>query len=179
MALPISEITALLARTPAALDALLRGLPHSFTEQNEGPDTMTAREVIAHLIAAERTNWIPRTRVILEHGDSRDFPAFDRFAYVRASKNTPLAVLLDEFTAARAESLETLRSLNLQSLDLARCGCHPALGSVTLAELLSAWAAHDLTHLHQIARLLARPLAEAVGPFQRFLGVLQCDAHGV
>ena len=139
---------------------------------------MTPREVIAHLIDAERTNWIPRTRVILEHGDTVDLPAFDRFAYVRASRNTPLNDLLDEFTAARADSLDTLRALALQPADLTRPGRHPALGTVTLGELFSVWAAHDLTHLHQIARLLARPLGEAVGPFRRFLGVLHCDAHG-
>lgn len=178
MAPSLNEVTALLAHTPATLDALLRTMPATFTEQNEGPNTMTSREVVAHLIDAERTNWIPRARFILDHGDSRDFPGFDRFAYIRASRHKSMPVLIDEFSAERATSLDVLRTLAIQPADLDRCGRHPALGSVSLGELLSTWAAHDLTHLHQIARLLARPLNDAVGPFQRFLGVLQCDAHG-
>jgi hypothetical protein len=169
---------ALLTRTPATLNALLRDLPDIFVLRNEGGESMTPHDVIAHLIDAERTNWIPRARVILEHGDTQPFPSFDRFAYINASKDKPANYLLDEFAGARQQSLDALRSMNLSPHDLARRGLHPALGPVTLSELLSAWTAHDLTHLHQISRILAHQYREAVGPFVRFIGVLQCDAHG-
>ncbi len=169
---------ALLARTPAALDGLLRDLPDVWTKQNEGADTMSAKNVVAHLIDADRTNWVPRMQCILDAGETCTFPAFDRFAYIRASQSTPLNDLLDEFSAVRAERLEDLRALNLTPQDLHRAGSHPVLGQVTLGHLLSTWAAHDLTHIHQISRILAFQCRNDVGPFARFLGVLKCEGHG-
>ncbi|HTB95932.1 MAG TPA: DinB family protein [Terracidiphilus sp.] len=174
----LDETIALLTRTPAALNALLRDQPNIFLLRNEGGDTMSAHDVLAHLIDAERTNWIPRARILLEHGEAQAFPSFDRFAYIRASQDTPTNLLLDEFVEARSQSLDALRAMILSPGDLARRGLHPALGPVTLSQLLSAWTAHDLTHIHQISRILAHQYREAVGPFVRFIGVLQCNAHG-
>lgn len=168
---------ALLARTPAALDALLRGLPDAWTLTNEGEGTWTVREVVAHLIYGDRTDWIPRARHILEFGESRPFPPFERTGHIRESEGKPLDDLLDELARVRAQSLDALRTLRLTPEDLARRGQHPALGPVSLSELLATWTAHDLTHLHQIARIMAHQYREAVGPWVRYLGVLQCSGH--
>lgn len=174
----LADATALLARTPAALDALLRPLPAAWTEAREGAGTMSPREIVAHLVDADETNWMPRVGTILRAGTDEPLPAFDRYAKIRASAETPLAVLLDEFAATRARRLAELEALALTPERLALCGAHPALGTVTVAEVLAAWTAHDLTHLHQLSRLLAGQYREAVGPFARFLGVLRCEAHG-
>lgn len=182
MAHNLDESIALLERTPAALDALLRGLPRAWTERNEGvtPEgkpTFTVRDVVAHLIHADRTNWIPRVRHILEFGESRPFPPFRRFGHVQESEGKTLDTLLDEFSAARTENLAALHALHLTPEDLERRGQHPAFASATLSELLATWAAHDLTHLHQIARIMALQYREAVGPWVRYLGVMHCNGH--
>jgi hypothetical protein len=173
----LQQTTALLSRTPAALDALLRNLPSEWILSNEGSQTWNARDVIAHLNHGERTDWLPRARRILEFGESRTFEPFDRSGHVEESAGKPLAQLLDEFARLRAQNLEDLRALNLRPEDLERRGRHPSLGTVTLAQLLATWAAHDLTHLHQISRILAHQYREAVGPWSRFLGVMQCAGH--
>ena len=168
---------ALLTRTPAALNALLRDLPETWTLRNEGENTWSAFDVVAHLIHGERTDWMPRARLVLKFGETQAFPAFDRWGHVRESQSKSLAQLLDEFARLRSESLSELRTLNLQPEDLARRGRHPALGAVTLSELLATWAAHDLTHLHQISRIMAHQYREAVGPWSAYLGVLHCAGH--
>ena len=173
----LDATTALLARTPAVLDALLRGLPDLWTKRNEGGDSWTALDVIGHLIHGERTDWIPRARIILQHGDTKPFDTFNRLGHVDESRGKSLGELLDELARARAESLRELRAMNLTRDDLARRGRHPALGSVTLSELLATWAAHDLSHLHQISRVMAHQYREAVGPWSAFLGVMQCEGH--
>jgi len=173
----LQQIMALLERTPAALDSLLRGLPDALTLANEGENTWSVFDVVAHLIHLERTDWMPRARVIVEHGESQPFEPFDRMGYLRESEGKLLEHLLDEFAGARHESLRQLRALNLQPVDLARRGRHPALGTVTLGQLLATWATHDLTHLHQIARVMAHQYREAVGPWSAYLGVLQCNGH--
>jgi DinB superfamily len=167
----------LLTRTPAALDALLRDLPETWTLRNEGEKTMSAFDVVGHLINGERTNWMPRARMILQFGETREFEPFDRWKQIRESKDKSLGQLLDEFAGLRSESLDELRALNLRKEDLERRGRHPALGAVTLSELLASWAAHDMTHLHQISRIMAHQYREAVGPWSRYLGVLQCAGH--
>lgn len=167
----------LLARTPAALNAFLRDLPEPWTFRNEGDKTWTAFDVIGHLIHGERTDWMPRARMILEFGESRAFEPFDRLAQVRESQGKPLGQLLDEFARLRTENLLELRRLNLRPQDLQRRGRHPALGVVTLSELLATWAAHDLTHLHQLSRIMAHQYREAVGPWRAYLGVLHCSGH--
>jgi DinB superfamily len=173
----IRDITSLLTRTPAALDALLRDLPDAWTRRNEGGESWSAYDVVGHLIVGERTDWIPRARIILEHGQSRPFDKFDRLAQFRESEGKPLGELLDEFARLRAQSLAALRALKLADDDLERRGTHPALGTVTLGQLLATWAAHDLTHLHQISRVMAHQVHDDVGPWTRYLGVMQCAGH--
>jgi len=173
----LEHTIAVLARIPAALDGLLRGLPEAWTLQNEGEKTMSAFDVVGHLIHADRTNWIPRAKWILQFGETRAFEPFSRWGHLRETKGKSLEELLDEFARERSESLRELRALNLQPADLDRRGGHPALGVATLSELLAAWAVHDLTHLHQISRVMAHQYREAVGPWSVYLGVLKCDGH--
>jgi hypothetical protein len=168
---------ALLTRTPATLDALLRGLPDRWTSQNEGANTMTAIDLVGHLIHAERTNWMPRVKLILQFGESKTFEPFDRWGHTRASHGKAIEQLLDEFARVRSENLGELRGLNLQPADLERRGRHPALGAVALSQLLATWTVHDLTHLHQISRILAHQYRQAVGPQSAYLGVLKCAGH--
>jgi len=167
----------LLARTPAAINALLRGLPQSWAHRDEGAGTWSPYEIIGHLIAGEHTDWMPRIRLILNSGEARPFDPFDRFAQSRVSQDKSLDHLLDDFTALRKQNLTDLDALHLQPADLERRGIHPALGTVTLSELLATWAVHDLTHLHQLTRVFARPLRDAVGPWSDYLGVLKCTGH--
>jgi hypothetical protein len=173
----LQNTIALLERTPAALDALLRGLPDMWTETNEGENTWSVRTVVAHLIHGEDEDWIPRARVILESGEKQAFSPLDREGHVRYSQGKTLEQMLDEFAQARAKGLEDLRALKLTAEDLRRHGRHPSFGSVTLSQLLATWAMHDLTHLHQISRIMAYQYRKAVGPWVRFLGVMQCTGH--
>lgn len=167
----------LLARTPATLDALLRDLPEEWTMRNEGGNTFNAFDVIGHLIQGERTDWMPRAKRILQFGESRAFDRFDRRAQERESQGKSLPQLLDEFARLRAENLAELRALNVTDRELNRRGLHPELGTVTLSQLLATWAAHDLTHLHQISRIMAHQYREAIGPWTAYLGVMQCMGH--
>ncbi|HXY25294.1 MAG TPA: DinB family protein [Candidatus Acidoferrum sp.] len=173
----LSHTIALLSRTPAALNALLRDLPESWTHHNEGEGTWSAFDVVGHLIHGERTDWMTRAKMILQFGDTRPFEPFDRLAQFRESQGKSLAQLLDEFAGLRSENLAGLRALNLRGEDLARRGRHPALGVVTLSQLLAAWVVHDLTHLHQLSRLMAHQYRDAVGPWSAYLGVLHCSGH--
>jgi len=173
----LEHTISLLTRTPAMLNAMLRDLPDEWTSRNEGEKTWSAYDVIGHLIHGERTDWLPRAKMILEFGESRAFDPFDRWAQERESQGKELGELLDEFTRLRSENLVGLRALNLQPQDLARRGRHPSLGMVTLSELLATWAAHDLTHLHQISRIMAHQYRDSVGPWVKFLGVMQCAGH--
>jgi uncharacterized damage-inducible protein DinB len=173
----LNTTTALLARTPATLNALLRDLPDAWTLSNEGENTWTARDVVAHLVEIDRGDWMPRLKRILAFGETQPFDPVDRQAFLRNAQGKSLAQLLDEFAQLRSENLDRLRSLNLQPADFARRGRHPSLGTVTLSELLAAWAVHDLTHLHQVSRILAHQYRRAVGPWEKYLGVLQCAGH--
>lgn len=178
----LSEATAILTRTPATLDALLRGLPDLWVHGNEGRskdgnDTWSPFDIVGHLIVGERTDWMPRARIILQHGEARPFDPFDRFAQEKESQGKSLEQLLHEFARLRRENLAALQALNLQPEDLARRGTHPELGAVTLSELLATWAVHDLTHLHQLARVMAHQYCDAVGPWSAYLGVLHCNGH--
>lgn len=173
----LDETLAILTRTPAVLNTLLRDMPDSWTLQNEGEKTWTPYDVIGHLIYADRTAWMPRARVILEHGEAEAFAPLDRTAQERESEGKSLAQLLDEFARVRAENVGAIRAKNLQSADFERRGKHPVFGPVTLSQLLAAWTVHDLTHLHQISRVMAHQYRAAVGPYNRYLGVLQCAGH--
>ena len=173
----LNQTVSLLARTPAVLNAFLRDLPEPWTLQNEGENTWSAFKVVGHLIHGERTDWLPRVKMILQFGETKAFEPFDRWGHARESQGKSLAQLLDEFAHLRSENVNELRALNLRREDLVRRGQHPALGVVTLSELLAAWAVHDLTHLHQISRVMAHQYREAVGPWNKYLGVLQCAGH--
>jgi hypothetical protein len=173
----LNDTIALLSRTPATLDALLRGMPGVWAHSNEGKDTWSPFDIVGHLIVGERTDWMPRARIILENGEARPFDPFDRFAQSRESQNKSLEQLLDEFSRLRKENLTALQTLNLQPEDLTRRGTHQRLGTVTLAQLLATWAVHDLTHLHQLSRVMAHQYRDAVGPWSVYLGVLQCTGH--
>ena len=175
----LAEAIAVLTRTPATLNALLRGLPDIWVRGNEGKDTWNAFDIVGHLIVAERTDWMPRVRILLENGEARPFDPFDRFAQLKEGQDKSLAIdqPLDEFARLRRENLAALQALNLQHEDLARRGRHPALGVVTLSELLATWAVHDLTHVHQLSRVMAHQYRDAVGPWNAYLGVLQCTGH--
>ncbi len=173
----LAEATAVLTRTPTILNALLRGLPSVWVRRNEGKDSWNAFDIVGHLIVGERTDWMPRARIILEHGEERPFDPFDRFAQAKESRGKSLEQLLDEFARSRKENLAALQALNLQPEDLTRRGMHPELGVVTLSQLLATWAVHDLTHLHQLSRVMAHQYREAVGPWSAYLGVLQCNGH--
>ena len=156
----------------STLDALLRGLPDSWIAANEGDNTWSPFDVVGHLIHGDRTDWIPRARIILEHGEARAFDKFDRFAQFAVSKDRPLSALLDEFASLRRQNLEDLNALNLTEGDLDRRGRHPELGVVTLRQLLSTWVAHDLDHIVQISRVLAKQYSDEVGPWRAYLRVI-------
>jgi DinB superfamily len=168
----LEEAIAILARTPATLDGLLRGLPDGWIAANEGGETWSPFDVIGHLIHGERTDWMPRARIILEHGEARTFVKFDRFAQFAASEGRTLASLLDELAALREENLRELAALGLTNADLDRRGRHPELGVVTLRQLLATWVAHDLDHVVQISRVLARQYSDEVGPWRAYLRII-------
>ncbi len=172
MQFQLTDALEVLERTPATLRALLGGLPGAWTAANEGPDTFSAFDNVGHLIHGERTDWIPRARIILDQGPDRRFEPYDRFAQYGESQGKSVAELLDEFERLRAENLTTLRGWQLSERELALEGEHPALGTVTLRQLLSTWVAHDLGHVAQTARVLAKQYREAVGPWRAYLPVL-------
>jgi hypothetical protein len=168
----VEEATQVLTRTPVALRGLLAGLPEAWVSANEGPGTFSAKDVVGHLIFGEETDWIPRMRIILEHGPTRPFPPFDRFGFEARHGDLPLAARLDLFERLRQESLRALAAFSLTADDLKRPGRHPELGDVTLGQLLATWVAHDLNHLGQVARVMARRYTDEVGPWRAYLRIL-------
>ncbi len=168
----MEEATAVLARTPAVLEAMLGGLPDGWIASHEGGETWSPYDVMGHLIHGERTDWIPRVRRLLEHGEALAFDKFDRFAQFEESKGKTLAQLLDEFASLRTQSLRDLTALTLTTADLDRRGQHPAFGPVTLRQLLSTWMVHDLDHITQIARVIARQYSDEVGPWRAYLRII-------
>jgi hypothetical protein len=173
----MTENIAILTRTPGTLNALLRGLPKIWVYSDEGKDTWNALDIMGHLVFAERTDWMPRVRIILESGETKSFDPFDRFAQLKESKDKSLEQHLDDFIRLRRDNLAALQALNVQPEALTRRGRHPALGVVTLSELLATWVVHDLTHLHQLSRVMAYQYRDAVGPWSAYLGVLKCTGH--
>lgn len=168
----LESAIAVLERTPAVFRALLQGLPEEWTMTNEGPDTFSPFDVLGHLIHGERADWIARARIILAQGENRRFEPFDRFAHVRASEGRTVTQLLDEFAMLRARNLETLRGWNIADEQLALEGEHPAFGAVTLRQLLSTWTAHDLGHIAQTTRVMAKRYRDDVGPWRAYLPVM-------
>jgi DinB superfamily len=163
---------AVLERTPRTLHAMLSGLSPAWTDATEGPDTWSPYTVIGHLIHGEKADWIPRAQIILAQGADRKFTPFDRFAQLRESEGKSLEQLLDEFARLRADGVATLRSWDLDEAKLSLEGEHPKFGAVTLRQLLSTWVAHDLGHIVQISRVMARQYREAIGPWREFLSVM-------
>jgi hypothetical protein len=161
-----------LTATPGILNAWLRPLPAEWASGNEGGDSWSAFDVVGHLIHGDKTDWLPRLRHIIEHGESRPFEPFDRFAQFEASRGKSMSDLLDNFATIRAASVAALSEHQLGERDLDRRGLHPALGTVTARQLLATWVAHDLDHLMQIARVLAFRYRHDVGPWRAYLRVI-------
>jgi hypothetical protein len=164
--------TAILERTPHTLRAMLAGLPSGWIDANEGPETWSPYDILGHLIHGERTDWMARAQLILAQGPQRRFAPFDRFAQFRESQGRSLADLLDEFARLRAGNLATVAGWRLTDDQLALEGEHPEFGPVTLRQLLATWVAHDLGHVAQTARVMAKQYREAVGPWRAYLPVM-------
>ena len=169
----IEQSIEILQRTPTVLRNMLAGLSDGWLHSNYGADTFSPFDVVGHLITGEKTDWMTRTRIILEHGTARPFDKYDRYAQFEDSRGKSIEQLLDEFERLRAANLAALRGLNLTPQLLAKKGMHPALGEVTLEQLLATWVAHDCNHIAQIAKCLATQYEEAVGPWKQYLGILR------
>lgn len=172
MELNLSNAILILGKTPPCLDLLLRDLPDEWLRATEGKDTWSCYDVVGHLIHGELTDWIPRIQIILEHGATRAFVPFDRFAQFRNDQTQPIGKLIDRFKSLRQQNLQRLSELHLTPQDFDRKGTHPELGPVTLGELISSWIVHDLTHLNQIHRVMAKQYAVAVGPWKQYMSIL-------
>ncbi len=173
MRFQLDDAIDLLKRTPTVLRGMLTGLPEEWAVSNYGEGTFSPFDVVGHLIHGERTDWIPRARIILEQGEQRPFEPFDRYAMFEAGKGKTMLQLLDTFAMIRAENVIVLQRMKLTAAKLALCGKHPALGCVTMEQLLATWAAHDLNHIAQVAKALAFQYAEAVGPWREYLSILR------
>lgn len=172
MVFELNKSIEILERTPRVLSALLDGLNDEWITNNEGPETWTPYDVIGHLIHGEKTDWLVRANIILSDKPNKTFAPFDRFAQFEESKGKSITQLLKEFQEFRNRNLAELRSKNLLPEDLARTGIHPSFGNVTLEHLLATWVAHDLGHIAQIARVMAKQYKDEVGPWREFLPVL-------
>ena len=162
----------ILERTPAVLKTLLKDLHKDWTMNNEGPETFSPYDVIGHLIHGEKTDWRTRATMILEHGESKTFIPYDRFAQFEESKGKSLQQLLNEFEKLRTDNLNWLRSLNLTETDFDKKGVHPSLGEVKLRQLLSTWLVHDLTHIAQVTRVMAKQYKEEIGPWIEYFRIM-------
>lgn len=168
----LTQAIQVLERTPASLDSLLRGLDTEWTNSNEGPDTWSPFDVVGHLIHGEKTDWIPRLQMVLEVGPPKTFTPYDRFAQQKTCLGKNMEQLLDEFSQCRAENIRILKSLRLTAEDFQKKAIHPELGPVTLEQLLSSWVVHDLGHLVQISRVMAKQYKDNCGPWPKYLTVL-------
>jgi hypothetical protein len=168
----LADAVAVLERTPQTFRTLLGGLPDVWTSPNEGPDTFSAFDNLGHLVHGERADWMVRARIILAQGEHRRFQPYDRFAQVTESAGKSVADLLDDFASLRETNLNTLRSWNLGERELALQGEHPAFGVVTLRQLLATWVAHDLGHIAQTSRVMAKQYRHEVGPWRAYLPIL-------
>jgi len=174
MSVPLlDECLSVLTRTPAVLDVLLRDLPEVLTTATEGPGTWSPSVVIGHLIHAEKTDWMPRMTIIMEHGARRAFDPFDHEAQFRQREVRSLPALLDEFKDLRHESVGRLRAMDLTAEQLETNGMHPALGLVTARQLVATWTSHDLGHILQISRVMAKRYKSEVGPWVAYQTVMK------
>ncbi len=165
----------ILERTSNILKAMVQNLSADWIYANEGGETWSIFEVIVHFVHSEKTNWIPRIEIILSEKSDKGFPPFDRFAEFEASKNKSLAELLEEFETLRRKNLDVLRAKNISGKDLESIGIHPSFGEVTLSQLLATWTVHDLDHLSQITRIIAKQYKTAVGPWVEYLKILNVN----
>lgn len=172
MEFDLSEGVAVLERMPRTLNGLLAGLSDRWAQSDEGRETWSPYVVVGHLVHGERADWIPRARVILEHGEAQAFEPFDRLAQFRESEGKTLPELLAEFETLRAENLNTLRGFRLTVSDMQKKGRHPSFGPVTLGQLLATWVVHDLSHIAQISRVMAKQYSSEVGPWSAYLPIL-------
>lgn len=173
MTFDISPSIEILSRTPATLEALLNGLSASWLMNNEGEHTWSPYDIVGHLIHGEKTDWMPRARIILSNLADKTFVPFDRFAQKNEDQNKPIEALLQEFSALRTANLKELKALPINEIELAKTGIHPELGEVRLKELLSTWVVHDLGHISQISRVMAKQYKTEVGPWKAYLGILK------
>jgi hypothetical protein len=173
MPFKLPEATQILGRTPAVLIEMVGAVPDGWIKATEGVGTFSCYDIVGHLIHGELTDWIPRARIILEQGEAKTFEPFDRCAQFREDQTRPISALLDQFAFMRGENLTILQGLHLSSDDLARKGTHPELGTVTLGQLISSWAVHDLSHISQIARVTAKQYSHEVGPWHQYMSILK------
>jgi hypothetical protein len=163
----------ILERTPGVLGSHLNGLSDDWLKNNEGESTWSPYEIVGHLISGEKTDWLARIRIILSNSEKRGFEPFARFAHLNEDPNKPISDLIVEFRELRKQNLQTVKSLNITKHDLKRTGIHPAFGEVTLQQLISTWVAHDLGHIAQISRVMAKQYKEEVGPWIEYLRILR------
>ena len=173
MQFKLPDATQILERTPTVLTEMIAAVPDSWIKATEGVGTWSCYDIVGHLIHGELTDWIPRARVILEHGEAKAFEPFDRCAQFREDQTRPIRALLDQFAFLRAENLVVLQGMRLSNEDLARNGTHPELGTVSLGQLLSCWAVHDLSHISQVARVTAKQYSQEVGPWHQYMSILK------
>lgn len=169
----IKKSVEILSRTPAILESMLDGLSEGWTRNNEGDNTWSPYDVIGHLIHGEKTDWIPRAILILSNSEKTPFEPFDRFAQMNDGKEKGMVELLKEFRELREENLKRLKSFQISELDMTKKGLHPELGEVNLRQLLSTWVVHDLGHIAQISRVMAKQYKSEVGPWEAYLGILR------
>lgn len=172
MEFKLQQAIEILERTPIVVETMLHGLSEDWINNNEGPQTWNAFDIVGHYIEGERTDWIPRMQIILSDRFDKSFEPFDRFAQFENSKGKTLDELLDEFKILRKQNLQTLQSTEINEEILNKTGIHPKFGSVTLRQLIASWVVHDLTHIHQLSRVMAKQYEEEVGPWKEFMGVL-------
>jgi hypothetical protein len=168
----VKEAVQILERTPTVMRSLLSGISDEWIMNNEGPETFSPFDVLGHLIHGEKTDWVTRAKIILEFGVSKPFTPWDRFAQYEESKGKTTDQLLDEFEAVRKQNVTWLTGANLNEADLEKTGIHPVLGSVTLRNLLSTWVVHDLTHIAQVTRVMAKQYKTEMGRWPEFFRIL-------
>ena len=173
MTFKLTEAVEVLAHTPETLTALLKGLSPNWTKSTEGPETWSPYDVVGHLVNAEKMNWMVRVNAILNDSESKPFAPFDRFTHFETSKGKSLETLLNEFSNLRKQNIQALHNLRLFKNDFEKLGHHPEFGKVKLGELLATWVVHDLSHIRQIVRTMAKQYKSEVGPWQAYLSILQ------
>lgn len=169
----LADVVAIISKTPVVVRELLSGLSEEWLHATEGPDTWSPHDIVAHYIFGEQTDWIPRIQIILSDREDKSFTPFDRNGHFAIAKGRSIESLLNQFEQLRKENIQILLSTSLTEDELSMTGIHPAFGLVTLRELLAAWAVHDMTHIHQLARVIAKQYMEEVGPWKEYMGVLQ------